>query len=304
MSNGLLAPLRRRLSLTFAGQSEGIPEWELALEKGDDAGYFAPDSVTWRVHGGMTPIVGGIRALLTQALNPGVLAGVLDHSYYREDPLARLARTIRWVFTVTYGDTVAAGRACEHVHRRHESVVGEYTDGHGDLRAYSANDPELLAWVHLAFADAFLGSYEYLRGPLPPGGADQYVREWATAGELMGVAEPPRSLAELREQLAAYDDGARLAHSPRLEEAVGFLRRLPLDPLLVPGYRTLFAAAVDSMSNRHVELLGLDRQPLRRGLLPARQGAQVTLAVVGLALGSHGPSEAAARRRLARLGLD
>ncbi len=303
VSNGVLAPLRRRLSRTFAGQSEGVPEWELALEKGDDAGYFPPDSVTWRVHGGMTPIVGGIRALLTQALNPGVLAGVVDHSYYREDPLARLARTIRWVFTVTYGDTAAAHRACEHVRRRHDAVVGQYTDGLGEAREYSANDPELLAWVHLAFTDAFLGAYEYVRGPLAPGLADQYVREWATAGELMGVAEPPRSLAELREQLTAYDDGARLAHSPRLDEVVGFLRRLPLDPLLVPGYRTLFAAAIDSMSDRHIELLGLNRQAVRHGLLPARQGAQVTLAVVGLALGSPGPSEEAARRRLARLGV-
>src|SRR5438128_1344223 len=152
----------------------------------------------------MTPIVGGIRALLTQALNPGVLAGVLDHSYYQEEPLARLARTIRWVFTVTFGDTSAARAACEHVRRRHTPVVGHYTDGHGELRDYSANDPELLEWVHIAFTDAFLGAYEYVRGPLPDGGADQYVREWAVAGELMGVADPPRSAAALRERLAAY----------------------------------------------------------------------------------------------------
>ncbi|MDQ4502919.1 oxygenase MpaB family protein [Sinomonas sp. ASV322] len=303
MSNGVLEPLRRRLSLTFAGQSEGIPAWELALEDGDDAGYFAPDSVTWRVHGGMTTIVGGIRALLTQALHPGVLAGVLDHSYYQDDPLARLARTIRWVFTVTFGDTRAARTACEHVRRRHAPVVGRYVDGRGVERDYSANDPELLEWVHIAFTDAFLGAYEYVRCPLPPARADQYVREWAVAGELMGVESPPRSVAALRERLEAYDDGARLAHSPRLDEVVGFLRKLPLDPMLVPGYRTLFAAAVDSMPHRYTDLLGLDRSSLGRGLLPPKPAASVTLAVVGLALGNPGPSEQAARRRLARLGV-
>lgn len=303
MSIDVLSPLRRRLSLTFSGQSEGIPSWELALEDGDDAGYFAHDSVTWRVHGGMTPIIGGIRALLTQALHPGVLAGVVDHSYYQDEPLARLAHTIRWVFTVTYGDTAAARRACDYVRRRHEPVAGRYVDGRGIERNYSANDPELLAWVHLAFTDAFLGAYEYVRGPLPSGLADQYVREWAVAGELMGVGEPPRSAVALREQLAAYDDGTRLTHSAHVDEVVGFLRNLPLDPLLVAGHRRLFTAAVDSMTGRHVELLGLDRSSLRRSLLPPRQGAQMTLGVVGLALGSTGPSEAAARRRLARLGV-
>jgi len=303
VSLDVLSPLRRRLSLTFSGQSEGIPAWELALEEGDDAGYFAPDSVTWRVHSGMTPIVGGIRALLTQALHPGVLAGVVDHSRYQEEPLARLANTIRWVFTVTFGDTVAAQKACEYVHRRHEPVVGRYVDGRGVERTYSANDPELLEWVHIAFTDAFLGAYEYVRGPLPAGEADTYVGEWAVAGVLMGVVDPPRSVAALRERLAAYDDGARLAHTPRLDEVVGFLRHLPLDPMLLPGYRNLFAAAVDSMSDRHVELLGLDRSSLRHSLLPPRRSAQVTLGVVGLALHGKGPSELAARRRLARLGV-
>ncbi|NUP74091.1 MAG: DUF2236 domain-containing protein, partial [Sinomonas sp.] len=207
-------------------------------------------------------------------------------------------------FTVTFGDTAAARRACEHVRRRHAPVVGRYIDGHGVEREYSANDPELLEWVHIAFTDAFLGAYEYVHGRLPDGGADTYVREWAVAGELMGVQNPPRSVAALRERLAAYDDGARLAHSPALDEVVGFLRQLPLDPLLVPGYQTLFAAAVDSMTDRHIELLGLDKASLRHGVLPARPAAQVTLAVVRLALRGTGPSERAARRRLSRLGLD
>lgn len=302
MSLDVLSPLRRRLQLTFSGQTEGIPEWELALEDGDDAGYFPPDSLTWRVNGGMTPIMGGIRALLTQALHPGVLAGVVDHSHYQEDPLARLAGTIRWIFTVTYGDTAAAERACAYVRHRHDAVVGEYVDGRGMHGTYAANDPELAEWVHIAFADAFLGSYEYIRGPLRASQADAYVAEWARAGELMGVAEPPRSVSALRRRMAEYDDGARLAGGARVDDVVGFIRRPPLDPLLVPGYRMLFAAAVDSMSDRHLELLGLQRSSLGPVRLPVRSAARATLAVVGRALGSTGPSEAAARRRLARLG--
>ena len=40
----LLAPLRTRLRMTFAGQAESVPAWEDALENGEDAGYFAVGS--------------------------------------------------------------------------------------------------------------------------------------------------------------------------------------------------------------------------------------------------------------------
>ena len=45
----MLGPLRQRLRLTFAGESETIPAWETALEDGDDAGFFPPDSAVWAV---------------------------------------------------------------------------------------------------------------------------------------------------------------------------------------------------------------------------------------------------------------
>lgn len=304
-----IAPLRDRLRLTFAGQTEGVPAWEDALDRGEDAGYFAPDSAVWRVHGGMTPIAAGIRALLLQALHPGALAGVAEHSNYREDPLGRLAGTIRWIFTLTYGDTTAADAACAHIRRLHVPVTGNYTDAHGEDRRYSANDPGLSEWVHIALTDAFLRSYENFRGPVPArlGGADAYVSQWAIAGELMGVIDPPRTEAELRARMQEYDAGGQLTGGPRVDDVVSFLRNPPLDPLLMPGYRLLFAAVVDSLPVRYRELLGLDRPgaefPGGRSLrLPTRAGAKVALAVVGTALGRQGPSELAALRRLARIG--
>jgi uncharacterized protein (UPF0548 family)/uncharacterized protein (DUF2236 family) len=305
----VLEPLRKRLRVTFSGQSETVPAWEEALAEGRDAGYFAPDSAVWAVHGGMTPIAAGIRALLTQALHPGALAGVAEHSDYRQDPLARLAGTIRWIFTLTYGDTAAARAACEHVRRRHVPVTGSYTDGRGERHAYSANDPDLAEWVHIAFTDAFLRSYEHFRGPVPPerGGADAYVREWAVAGELMGVPDPPRSDAALRARIQEYDAEGRLAGGPRVAEVVSFLKDPPLDPLLLPGYRLLFAAVVDTLPARHRELLGLSAPSLpfpggRSMPIPVRVGGKLTLGVVGMALQKQGPSELAALRRLARLG--
>lgn len=288
--------------MTFAGQSEGIPAWETALEEGDDAGYFSPESAVWAVHSSMTPVASGIRALLTQALHPGVLAGVVDHSDYRSDPLARLAGTIRWIFTVTYGDTTAARRASARVRRVHSSVTGTYVSGRGEFLPYSANDPALAEWVHIAFTDAFLRTYEAFHGPVS-GGADAYVSEWALAGELMGVVDPPRTEAALRARIGAYDAAGELAGGPRVDSVVAFLRRPPLDPLLRPGYAVLFNAVLGTMPRRHLDLLGLERPHLGPVPLPMTAAAKATLAVVGRALGPVGPSQAAARRRLARLGL-
>ncbi|KRO45213.1 MAG: hypothetical protein ABR61_03900 [Actinobacteria bacterium BACL2 MAG-120813-bin23] len=48
-------------------------------------GFFSPDSITWRVHSDPSMFVGGIRALLQQALHPEAMAGVAAHSNFRED---------------------------------------------------------------------------------------------------------------------------------------------------------------------------------------------------------------------------
>lgn len=270
----------------------------MRLAEGDDAGYFAPDSAVWAVHGSMSPIVAGIRALLVQALHPGAMAGVHDFSAYREDPLGRLAGTIRWIFTVTYGDTRAAQQSSLWVQALHRRVTGTYEDAAGERRAYSANDPELARWVHLAFTDSFLAAHEAYGGSIP-GGPDRYVAEWAQAAELMNISDPPRSRDELRRQLASFD--GELKNSPQLQEALRLVRRPPLPASQRLGYRVLFAGAVATLEPRHRELLGLKLPSLGPVPLPVRLPVRVVLALIHLSLGRRGPSEMAARRRIARL---
>ncbi|GAA1496829.1 DUF1990 family protein [Paeniglutamicibacter kerguelensis] len=298
----MFEPLRHKLHQTFSAQETYDPVWERELDRGDDAGYFAHDSAVWVVHGGMSPMAAGIRALLTQALHPGALAGVAEHSNYQSDPLARLAGTIRWIFTLTYGDTQAARAACRWVQRRHVPVAGSYTSGAGDEKSYSANDPDLAAWVHIAFADAFLRSHEAFSGPVPQG-ADAYVREWAVAGELMGVKNPPRSEAELKAAIAGYEQRGELAGGPRVAEVVSFLTNPPLDPLILPGYKLLFAAVVGTLPESHRRMLGLERAAIGPVPLPSRLGGKAALGLAGITLAKKGPAELAARRRLFRLGV-
>ncbi|MCQ1948105.1 oxygenase MpaB family protein [Arthrobacter sp. zg-Y1116] len=289
---------RRQLIGTFSNNAVEIPQWELELAKGDDAGHFGPDSAVWAVHGSMTTIIAGVRALLLQALHPGAMAGVHDFSDYKEDPLGRLAGTIRWIFTVTYGDTAAAKAGSDWVLRLHERVHGTYVDADGAVRPYSANDPEIARWVHLAFTDAFLSSHQRYGGPIP-GGADAYVAEWAVAGELMGIPDPPRSEAELRKQMAGYD--TQLRNSDYVREALGFLQRPPLPRNQLPGYKVLFAGAVASLEPRHRKLLGLRAPHLGPVPLPMKFPVKLVLGVIRFGLGRQGPSERSARERIARL---
>ena len=292
--NSVREALRSRVQETLSGQGTGTPQWVLDLEKGTDRGFFAPDSATWTITHGMPTLVAGIRALLMQAVHPGALAGVHDWSRYREDPLGRLNNTIRWIFTVSYGDTQTAINGSNYVLRLHEKVVGDFIDGHGVSRRYSANDPDLLRWVHIAFTDSFLAAHELWGDPIP-GGPDAYVAEWAKAGELMGVDGPPRTSAELAAQIAAYADAGELAGGSRVQEVIRFIRRPPLRRALRPAYPILFNGAVASIPPRYRELLELTPRPL------AVPSTRLVLSGAGRLLGNQPAGERAARRRLARL---
>jgi uncharacterized protein (DUF2236 family) len=295
----VLAPVRTRLIETLAGRSDEVPPWLLRLEFGEDEGFFGPGSASWMVHGGMPTLVAGVRALLLQALHPGALAGVREHSRFREDPLGRLAGTIQWIHTVTFGSRGQAIAGSEMVRSLHRRVSGTYVDGHGAERPYSANDPELARWVHLAFTDAFLTAHEQW-GSAIPGGSDGYVAEWVTAAELMGVENAPRTAAELRAQIDAVTDAGELRGGPEVEEIVRFIRRAPLRRMLRPSYAIVFRAAVSTLEPRHRELLGLRPSRLER-LLPLHQATAAVLRGAQVLLGPRSQAELAARRRLERL---
>lgn len=294
--------LRARLLTALSGDPDGSPAWVRELAEGDDAGYFPEDGAAWTAHASMATLVAGIRALLLQALHPGAMAGVHDWSSYRRDPLGRLAGTVRWVVCVTYGSTAQAQRETARVARFHARVEGGYVDGRGAQRAYSATDPGLADWVHLAFTDAFL-TCQQTWGPRGrhgriPGGPDAYVAEWATAGRLMRVDDPPTTAAELRRRIDGYRERGELRGDERVREVVAFLRRPPTGGAAGVGYRLLFEAAVATLPRPYRRMLGV-----RRSVLPVVTLTRLVLAVAARALasGDGRPAHAWARARLRRL---
>jgi uncharacterized protein (DUF2236 family) len=289
-ARGAVAAGFRRM---ITGDPSGAPPWAQALSEGQDEGYFGPGSAPWFVHASLPTLVGGIRALLMQTLHPGALAGVMQHSRYEEDALGRLAGTTQWLTVVTFGDRAAADRECARVRGMHRRVKGTY-DVDGVERPYAAGDPGLLRWVHIAFTDSFLATHLVWGRPIP-GGPDAYVREWATAGELVGVTDPPRSVADLRAQLADYAPDLRGGEAAR--RTVDFIRHVPVPLAGMPAYRTLFAGAVSTLPGEYRSMLGLPPYPLA----VTRPAVGAILGGLGLALGTSSPSQRAAQERVARL---
>lgn len=276
-----------------SGDPSGAPEWVQQLGHGADPGYFGPGSAAWAVHGSLPTLVGGVRALLMQAMHPAALAGVRQHSRYESDALGRLAGTTQWLTVVTFGDRAQAERECARVRGIHRRVVGTY-EAPGGPAPYTASDPDLLRWVHVAFTDSFLATHLVWGSPIP-GGPDAYVREWAKAGELVGVTDPPRSVAELRDQLAGF--APILRGDEATEKTVAFIRNAPLPLPARPAYAALFAGAVSTLPGDYRSLLGLPSVPLSL----TRPVVGALLGTLALALGPASPSMKAANSRVARL---
>ena len=141
-------------------------------------------------------LIGGISALLLQTLHPLAMAGVAEHSNYQADPLGRLRRTANFVGATTFGTVHDAEKAIAQVRRAHRRVTGIAPDG----RAYSANDPALVTFIHAAEVWSFLESSRRF-GPfdLNPGQCDQYYEEVAPIAVALGADWVPRSATEMDE---------------------------------------------------------------------------------------------------------
>jgi len=230
-----------------------------------DDGFFGPASVTWRMSADLATPVAGLRALLMQALHPLAMAGVDQHSGWREDPVGRLAATSAYVAAISFGDKAVAERAAARVRRIHEHVRGvDAVTG----RPYAASDPALLLWVHVALVESALAARTLFGAPLPPGDADRYVAEMVVAAELVGV--PPGMVPSSAAGLARYISSARpeLRCTPAARESMAYLLDPPgLDEDIAEIWYDIRCAAVAALPDWALQMYGFAAQPLT----PARQ---------------------------------
>ena len=229
-----------------------------------DAGLCGPDSVSWKAIGDVSVFVGAIRALLIQAAHPEAVAGVDDHSRYRDDPMGRLNRTAFYVTSATFGAMPEVEQAVDRVRAAHQGVSGT---SHRGL-AYDAAMPDLAAWVHNTLTESFLTSYREFGLGLTEAEADRFVVEQSQVGAMLGAAPLPQTAAELHAWVRHHPE---LAPSPGMRSAVDFLRRPPLPARQQYGYAVLMHGAISTMPPELTGVLGLRARP------GARLGASALL---------------------------
>jgi uncharacterized protein (DUF2236 family) len=260
----MLSPLRRALvrqvRATFNDQSKG----EKPVPASDQA-LFPPGSVIRRVHGDVTSMmVGGVAALLTQMLHPKALGGVWDHSDVADDMLGRLRRTARFIAVTTYGHRDSAQAMIGKVKAIHDQVSGTLADG----EPYQANDPWLLAWVHVAGAANFLEAWRRYGEPrMSRTDQDRYFAESGEIARMLDADPVPRTRSEAERLIAAFRP--ELRSDARTREFRDLLLRVPARSMSEASVqRLLMNAAVDLMPNFARDMHGLTRpifSPVVRG---------------------------------------
>ncbi len=281
---------------TVSGDPSGAPQWAQQMAIGNDAGLFGPGSAVWEVHGCISTLVGGIRALLMQAAHPAALTGVAEHSQYDTDPLGRLERTTRWLTITSFGSTEAISREASRVNEIHKRVSGDFQSKTGEQAQYSAADPRYLLWVHCAFTDSFLRTYQELGYDTSDLG-DQYIREWAKSAQPLGLMNAPLSRQEMRDEMARFasQEVAAITMTPPI---VKFILKPPFSRGGIFFYSILRNAAISTIDQPFLEILGL--KPRSKIWLRV---SRVLLDFLSYMLGHESPSQKIAHARIERIQL-
>ena len=258
-----------------------------------DLGYFGPGSMTWRVHGEPLTMVGGLRALLLQALHPEAMLLLYSRSSFQDDPWDRLRRTVGYVATVSFGTKAEVDQAAARVRDVH--------------RRLGITDPEQLAWVHACEVDSFLVAARSVGVPISAEDADRYLTEQVRAAGLAGV---PDDLIPCTEgELAGYFEAMRptLRLTPEAREAARYVIATPLPVSArwaVPariGWTALSSLAIGLLPDWARRMYRLPPLP-GTGLTTAAWLHALRLAVDRLpAQWRHGPQYQAAMRRATQI---
>jgi len=251
-------------------RSMGVTDGPRPACEDPEEAYFAPGSITRQIHSDLpSMLIGGVAALLLQMLHPLAMAGVAEHSNYREDPLGRLERTADFLGTTTFCSRAEAESAIERVRTVHRAVVGTAPDG----RPYSAGDPDLLTWVHACEVGCFLSaSLAYGPRAIDPADQDRYLSEMARVAVALGAVDVPRTVAELDDYFDAVRPELRLTREARTARNF-VLRGVGRWPHELTTYGLLVAAAqgvLPGWARRQLHLLALpagDRLAVRPAVL-------------------------------------
>lgn len=251
------------------------------------AGGFTPQSPIWRISREWALMLGGGRALLLQAAHPLALAGVMEHSDYERDVWGRLRSTMTYVWGVVYGTEEEADRLRRRVQLMHERVNGTLPRQMGPFPAgtpYSAEDPDLLLWVHSTLVDTALLMYRTYVGPLSMDEIEGFWQDHRKLIEFIGVpaSEIPESYADFHAYWRTMIDSDVICVTPEaIELARATVMRPPLPSVARPVWEAVNFISAGFLPAKLRRGYGLTWTPAHRALL-AGSAQYVRRAVVPL----------------------
>ena len=221
-----------------------------------DFGLFGPGSVAWKLHSEPGLLIGGLRALILQALHPLAIAAVEQHSDYKKDVWGRFNRTSNYVMTTVFGSTAEANALGRRVRAIHKPIHG--VDRVTGL-PYAADDPVLLLWIHTTLVESFALSYERFVAPLSTSVKDSYIREMVRQAELVGLRteDVPATWAQNYRFIESQRPMLRTTQTSL--EALDTVLNPPLPVHRRPGWWALGQCAISLLPDHAVALYELRR---------------------------------------------
>lgn len=224
--------------------STGSPSRQARPEHGRNEGCAAPTfTVSHRINAERLVLLGWSRAILLQFAHPLIAVGIADHSGFRESPMAtvqRLRHTVRAMLALTFGDNADRERALGRIRAIHRRVHGQLSVEAGPFPAgtpYSAEDPDLVLWVHATLVESVPMFYEMLVAPLTPTERDTYCTEAAPLAVALNARpdEVPCSWAALQTYLDRMYGSGQVTVSAQARELAAPILSPPFGPLGTPG---------------------------------------------------------------------
>jgi uncharacterized protein (DUF2236 family) len=239
-----------------------------------DAGLFGPGSVTWRVNREGVLLLGGGTAIILQLAHPLVAAGVAQHSNYRDEPWARLYRTLDMTTKIMFGPTSLAEDTARKLRHVHGLIRGETTESAGRFPAgtpYDSRTPDLRMWVHATLVHVSLDVYTRYIGPLTIAERRRYYDEQMLLAEKFGVprSEQPATYTEFYEYFNAMLASDSIAVTDALRDVVDATLNPPLPRVARPLVEALNLATVGMLPESLRADLELPWGPNRQRLFHA-----------------------------------
>jgi uncharacterized protein (DUF2236 family) len=174
-----------------------------------------------------------------------VAAGVADHSSFRNGGLAaarRLHLTVKAMLALTFGDAPGRAAALDGIRAIHRRVHGHIPAAAGRFPAgtpYSAEDPDLVLWVHATLLDSIPLIYEHVVQPITAKDRDAYCAEAAAVAIDLGArpSEVPRTWDALRIYMDRMYASGSIAVSAQARELASAVLAPPLALFVAPAAR-------------------------------------------------------------------